>query len=137
MQLLMKVTALFALAVLSATVLRRTRASVRHLPVACAFVALPVLVLTALIVPTLPVELATGSASLPVPAAVGRGAGWLPIVWLTGAVIVLLRVVVGLIQVRRLRRSGVPWPETQALARLLAAENGVTRPMDGDERVDR
>jgi len=52
---------------------------------------------------------------------------WVTIVWLVGAAVSLLPLVVGLLQVRSLRRSGLGWPEGQAIADGLAVDAGISR----------
>src|SRR6185436_11336791 len=110
MQLLLKITVLFAVALATTGLLRRSRASVRHLPLASAFMALPVIVIASLVGPSVPIELPARamSRSLPGSAAMPAGTPWLLIVWLAGTAVLLWPTLIGLVHARRLRRSGAP-----------------------------
>jgi beta-lactamase regulating signal transducer with metallopeptidase domain len=123
-------------------------AAVRHLSLFSVFGALLVLPVASIVLPRVQVVIARGVESRPhvvgeshseqtvspstsVTASVGAtGDRWswvhgLPIVWLTGAAICLTPVAVGWLQLRRIRRSGRPWPEGQGLVTRTATQLGV------------
>jgi uncharacterized protein (TIGR03435 family) len=54
----------------------------------------------------------------------------LAVVWLGGLLLFGLPVVVGVVQVRRFRRTGVPWLDGQRVVSALASEAGLRRPVD-------
>jgi bla regulator protein BlaR1 len=54
----------------------------------------------------------------------------LPTVWLAGVICCLVPVVLGLCQIRRVRRHGLPWRDAQTLTNDLARNAGFCRPID-------
>ena len=152
--ILIKVTITTALALVGARLARHSRAAVRHLILAAAFVILLVLPIAAAFGPSIrvPVLARAQNASSPSvidalvdvidaqptePAQVGASApssptmagrlsmaGMLFAAWLLGVALCLWPVVMGCWRIRSLRRSGLPWQRGQAMA--------VTR----DRRVD-
>jgi hypothetical protein len=50
--------------------------------------------------------------------------------WLGGVVLFTLPIAVGLVQVRRLRRTGLAWPDGQRRIEMLLRELGLRRPVD-------
>ena len=54
----------------------------------------------------------------------------LPTVWLTGVICCLVPVALGLWQIRRVRRHGLPWPDAQTMTNELARRAGLRRPIE-------
>ena len=138
-----KATAVAALALAGWWTARRTRAAVRHAALAAAFAVLAVLPAASMLAPAARARgpaVSAGAVSGAVrrspvaPAAVpAPGVSWsalLAAAWGAGAAIFLLPMAVGLWQVRRLRRSGVPWRGGEQVAGELAREAGVQRRVD-------
>jgi bla regulator protein blaR1 len=157
--LLIKVTIVVVLAIAGAWWMRRSRAAARHALLAAGFVALLVLPAASMISPTVAVPMAIASIasteSTPIEPITGdtealRGAAAVSItteaarspfswpslatllldLWIVGSAVLLLRMSAGLMQVRGLRRTGLPWREGRALVASLAAENRIRRPID-------
>jgi beta-lactamase regulating signal transducer with metallopeptidase domain len=152
--MLVKATAILALGLAAAQMMRRTQASIRHLTLAAAFAAVIALPLAAVGGPAvairIPVEraaIAAGSPTAPIapaPAAPGdahpliaRGTNGalsvstiLRAVWILGAASLLAALATGLWRLRRLRRQALPLPEIQRLANTLAREAGIRRHVD-------
>jgi bla regulator protein blaR1 len=160
LSLIAKATAVTACALVAGWLARRRRAAVRHLIFAAAFAALALLPAATAVIPAVPVPVrvlampATADAARATP--VGRTvegvmfvAGtpsespvssrtWpvpstfalLPIVWLAGAICSLAPVALGLWQICRVRRHGLPWRDAQALTNELARHAGFCRPID-------
>ena len=146
-----KATVIVALGLAGAGLARGSRAAVRHAVLAVAFAALAALPMVMLgarpVRIALQMEAATPVAVAPAAAAVSVApvieapveattepapsrlslADWLMAAWTAGAAVFLLPMMVGLWQVRRLRRTGLPWRHGQELAEELAAETGVRR----------
>jgi uncharacterized protein (TIGR03435 family) len=150
--LLAKTTATLVLGLASAWLARRSRASIRHsiltltfgalllVPLASSFapsVKIPVAVdapfiQTATAIPRISVREPVSSIS-PTPAQSSRslsGASFLLAIWLSGAVIFLVPVVISLWQARTMRRNGLPWHDGQRLANDLIAGASVRRHID-------
>lgn len=127
-------------------------AAARHLSLLSVFGALLVLPAASIVLPRVQVVMPKGVDSRPhavatresdweqavspstsVTASVGAiGEPWswahgLPVVWLTGAAIFLTPVAVGWWQLRRIRKSGRPWPQGQRLVTRTATQLGVRR----------
>ena len=132
----------------------RKRASFRHALLACMFAVLLALPLVSAVAP--PIRIAVrlmqarnlpaaaarpGSAGAPVAM---RMSGVPPVsrptarpvsdllvaAWIAGIVMFLLPIGVGLRQVRRLRRSGLPWQHGQSVVNRLACDAGIRRRID-------
>ena len=151
--MLVKATLLVAMGLAAAGVARRARASVRHLLLAATFAAVLALPFTVFVAP--PVGIAVTTAAPPaqpapstvqIPASPGAAAGpagesapasvalsWTtPVraIWMAGAAVVLVQLGLVLWRLRRLRRSGLPWPEMRGAIRSLAADAGISRSVD-------
>jgi beta-lactamase regulating signal transducer with metallopeptidase domain len=146
-----KATAIAAAALAGARLASGSRAAVRHALLAVAFGALAVLPLVTLAAPPIRIALRMAAqkelpvVSVPVgeavavsteelrevpvkaPAARLTPATTIAAAWMAGAALFLLPVLVGLRQVRRLRRTGLPWRQGQEMAETLAAETGARR----------
>jgi len=152
--IVVKVTATTSLALIGAWLARRNRAAVRHALLAAAFGVLLVLPVASVVTP--PVRIAVpaaagerivpafartvGAAKPVAPAHASRGVasvvpgspGLSPSAlllagWIAGTVLFLLPVVMGLWQVRSLRRSAQPWPPGQSAAQRPAFDAGIHR----------
>jgi TonB family protein len=151
--ILAKATVIAALGLLATLVARRSRAAVRHALLAALFAVLLVLPIASLVAPPVrialpaaeertgqgfsgpvaldlpaaPAQLSAGSASpVPPPAGLSPSTLWLA-GWIAGTVLFLLPVVMGLWQVRRLRRAALPWEKGHGAAERLALEAGIHR----------
>jgi TonB family protein len=152
--ILFKVTVATALALAGAWLARGSRAALRHALLAAAFGMLLLLPFASLIAP--PVLIAVRTApdrilrALPAgarsvrsitsarlapgteeaPPSTGLSLSTLLFAaWIAGAAIVLVPVATGLWQLRRIRRSALPWRHGQAVADALAADAGIRRPV--------
>jgi uncharacterized protein (TIGR03435 family) len=155
--IVVKATVTLAVTRLAVRLARRSRAAVRHLWLMAGIVALLVLPFAPRLVPSVrvavapaplaaaespalsrdPVDEAVGdaawsetSAIAPAPRWSPTPAGMLTMVWMAGAVVFVLPLAVGLLQVRRLLRGGHPWPEGQQRVKQLARAAGVRRRID-------
>src|SRR5687768_3533554 len=153
---ILKATLVCGAAFLLARACRRARASIRHLLFALAFAALIAIPAAEPIVPAVRVMLpapaspadAAPEAAMPVspgtdprpsgersPAISTTAAAASPltipevlvVLWLIGVAVFLLPVVIGFWQVRRLRRSAIPWPGGQELVQSLASARSLHR----------
>ncbi len=151
-----KVTAVIALALFAVWVARGSRAAMRHALLAAAFAVMLLLPITSLVIPpvhvAVPVVVETrASASTPLatgvervtPVFIARAPGvraisppqparisprdFLLTGWIAGVAIFLLPLVIGLWQIRLFRRSGLPWPHGQSLAGEIARDAGIHR----------
>jgi uncharacterized protein (TIGR03435 family) len=152
--ILVKVTFMLALALAAVHAARRSRAAVRHVVLASVFGALFALPLAAIVTPTIRVPVMMpapaqtvvlsldefeGRATPPInvgasPAATSgvtwrRPAAALTGLWSIGALLFVLPVIVGLWQVRSLRRTGTPWPDGLSIVQRLAGDAAVQRPL--------
>jgi beta-lactamase regulating signal transducer with metallopeptidase domain len=153
-----KATITMALTLVGVRLARKSRAAVRHLLLAAGFAVLLVLPIASIAVPSVSVvevPIVTGSIApsptLPLltnstPAAnpVSAPSGGPVIIpssrvttsallltgWATGAFLFLLPVLVGLWQVRALRRLGRTWEHGQSVLRQLSADAGIHRRVD-------
>ena len=132
--LLLKVTVILILALAGTRLARHSRAAVRHVLLAASFGALLILPIASLVAPTVRIEVpaamqvaisavesepiveVTDTVTPPFEqrAAVSQSSNWsvavvLMTVWLAGIVVFLSQVILGLSQVRSLRRSALPW----------------------------
>ena len=150
-----KVTVTTALGLAAAWLARGNRAAVRHALLAATFGVMLLLPIVSAVMPPLhvavPVQVESRAALLPlamdvnadpsVPAA-GAGSRVTPAApqvsklslsnlllagWAAGAALFLLPVLLGLWQIRWLRRSGLPWRSGQAAVDTLALDAGVRR----------
>jgi hypothetical protein len=148
-----KATVTTALSLAGVRLARRSRAAVRHALMAAAFGVLLALPVASVVAPPvlIPVSavaqernhahfarVATVLSAPPlrpnvgVPSAIPQPEGFslstlLLTVWIAGATLFLLPVLIGLWQVRRLRRSALPWPHGQLVVERLALEAGIHR----------
>ena len=149
--IVVKATVALLAALAVANVCRRSSASVRHLLFTATFGCLLVLPLADVALPAIIVEVpaATSVVSPPLtlpssdrrpnltPAAPlpDRGREELSLgqalagVWVLGVLIFSTPIVVGLFQVRRLCRLGVPWPKGQSVVARIMLHSGVRRPV--------
>jgi bla regulator protein blaR1 len=160
LSLIAKATIITAFAVLAGWLTRHRRAAVRHLIFVAAFAGLALLPAAAAVIPAVPVPVrlpatpVIGDTALPAPmnrtvessmfvgerpseSRVGRLTGpalstftLLQMVWLVGVIGCLVPVAVGLWQIRRVRRHGLPWREAQITANDLACLAGFGRPIE-------
>jgi uncharacterized protein (TIGR03435 family) len=155
--ILLKVTITALLTVIVTRLLRKSRAAVRHLLLASGFVALLLLPIASLVTPTVNVNVpaAVQEALSPLDGEVvtenvvtasaksGRAEvvqstsrSWpgvtvvLFLIWIAGAAAFLLPVLLGLSQVRAIRRAALPWREGRAVADALAADARIRRRVD-------
>jgi uncharacterized protein (TIGR03435 family) len=153
--LIVKVTVVLGLGLLAAWLSRGSRAATRHALLAAVFavtLGLPVVSLIAppiqvplriaarngaALAPFLPIPDASASSGALVataPETPGAARAWnlslsdvLLAAWIAGAALFLLPVVVGLWQLRSLRRSALPWPHGQRVIERLAPSAGIRR----------
>jgi uncharacterized protein (TIGR03435 family) len=136
---------------------RRSRASVRHLLLVAGFGVLLVLPIAIVLVPSVRVEVAPVpvmfeeylAASMPlddlapidatpIQTSVSKSVHWrnvatvelLIAIWIGGVLLCGIPLFIGMVQVRRLRRTGLPWRGGQRLVDALAREAGVPQPID-------
>jgi len=156
--ILLKATVILSLALAGARLARRSRASVRHVLLAAGFAALLALPIASLIAPPVPIivpaavhqAIALDDSTIDLDAAASRTAATtragspaassrleLPSLtafliggWVAGAVVFLLPIVIGLQQVRSIRRTALPWREARATVDALLAGANVRRPVD-------
>jgi TonB family protein len=152
LSIVLKATALAAVGLVSAWFLRRNRAAVRHALLAASFAVLLLVPVAAIFAPPIliavpgPLEKAIApigpthaiSSARPVrarpqttpasppPEALSPSALLLA-AWIAGSALFLAPVATGLWQVRKLRRSALPWRQGQALAESIALDAGVHR----------
>ena len=153
------VTLATGLSLVALRLARRSRAALRHVLLAASFAALAMLPIAWLVVPSVPVrvpmaatsgavapavELITDALSPDAPAiattspapAVSRGFRLPPLrtlvlaAWIAGCVVFLLPVIVGLYQIRALRRTGLSWPRGESAVRRLASELAMRQRVD-------
>jgi len=149
-----KATVTTALGLIGVRLARRSRAAVRHALLAASFGALLVLPIASIVTP--PVRIAVPAAAqerfvpafaaaagaIPSVAPAHAGVGVTSVVprsaglslsallltgWIAGTALFLLPVVMGLWQVRSLRRSALPWQHGQPVVERLALQAGIHR----------
>ena len=150
-----KATVVTVLALVATRLARRGRASVRHVLLAAAFGVLLGLPIASFVAPTVrvsvpvavqepapvvvetiadPVSMATGtnatSAKVATPLAWTLSPSALLAGWLAGTILFALPVLVGLWQLRAIRRSGLPWRHGRAMVDELARDAGIRRRID-------
>ena len=155
--IVIKATVTLALTLVVVRVARHSRASVRHLLLTAGFGVVSAVPFAALVAPALPVEVAPVPPALeqyiyeplfvdgPAPAsatAVERRAEavaprgnlftveLVTAAWVAGTFVFALPVLAGLMQVRLLRRRGLPWRAGQPLVDALAGDAGLRRRID-------
>lgn len=137
---------------------RRARASVRHLLLTATFAAVFALPLIVMVAPDVIVgvpatqaaesitnaKAATPSVALIPPASTSlrrpatesapwSAPSWITVVrmvWMVGAILLLLQLAVDLWRLYRIRRDGLPWPERRELMHSLATECGLRRSVE-------
>ena len=157
---IVKATLVSGVALLLSRLCRRARASIRHLLFALAFTALVAIPTAGLMLPALEVTVpAMGTATalrthdmasavpssgaadssgtntpslsrFTVPTGSATIAQVVTAVWLSGVVLFLMPVVVGLWQLRRMHKSASAWTDGQVLGQMLARTMGVHRRID-------
>lgn len=152
--ILVRATLVLILGLAASRLARRARASVRHLVLTSTFGALLVLPTLAAVTPAVVVEIPVASPSsraiAPVetpstmaPAPSGRGAlsfaapasfgpsmaTALRMTWALGSLALLATLGASLWNLRRIRRSGIPWMVGETSARALARESGLRLPL--------
>jgi uncharacterized protein (TIGR03435 family) len=157
--LLVAVTATAGLALVAASIAGRSRAAVRHLVLAAAVGVLAMLPVAATMPISIPVAVpaasasaefvapavdvindfvsnaspsasrATSSSGAETPAPSGLAAG-IAVVWIVGAIASVVPLLIGLVQIRGLCRSGLPWMVGGRVAGELARQLRVDRPID-------
>ncbi len=149
-----KATAIVIAGLIAVRLASHARASVRHLLLAATFASLLALPLLLIAAPQATIDVPVAAvAATPAPSVTARPPiaarsdavdatpverRWsVPstlelarIVWLAGAVLFLAPVPIVLWRLRRLRRTGLPWPNLQQQTHALAAERGITRPVE-------
>jgi uncharacterized protein (TIGR03435 family) len=155
--IIVKVTVATVLGLIATRLARGNRAAVRHALLAATFAATLLLPIAAVLMPPLhlsvPVGVESRSAMLPLVMGVDTYPSVTPVGaarvtagalhgpnlslatlmlagWGTGVALFLLPVVVGLWQIRSLRRSGLPWRHGQSLVEPLALDAGIRRPVE-------
>jgi len=152
--IIVKVTITLALSLIGVRLAKRSRAALRHFVLTTSFGIAALLLATAVVAPSVrvdvpPVPLVVHDY-LPDPVAIavlGRAGDRFLIVdgpegirvepmtlsqlllavWATGAALFAMPVLVGMFQLARLRRTGVPWPIGQNLVEALAGDVGLRR----------
>ena len=146
--ILVKATLLLVLGLSATAIARRARAAVRHALLCAAFGVLLLVPVASVVVPAVRIEVPVAaqqapeanspampgdmisnvSSSIPLHApATNARPDWVLAAWIAGVALFLAPVAFGLWQVRRLRRSAVPWTRGQAAADLLARDAGIRR----------
>ena len=153
LSLIVKATVISAAALIAAHIARRSRASVRHVLLAAAFILLLALPLVSVVTPSREVSVPVPQAGSTVRVAtlaplrpavpdsrfVDNGGlradpvtGTLPsasrlllAVWVIGVALVLLPMIAGLMHVRRVRQNGLPWRDGQAVVEEITAARAV------------
>jgi len=158
LSILGKATIMLSLGLTVAWLSNRGRASVRHLFLVATFgmlLALPLIVVTTPgVTIDVPVSRAfdsiaavsAASTSGPLVSSLNASAGrsqrengrwslptWpmmLRLAWVAGGVLLFVSLTISLWRLRRIRRDGLPWPESRELMQLLATDCGVRRPVE-------
>lgn len=132
-----KATIILAFCFAALAVAKRAKASVRHLVVLAAFVALLALPIVAFVFPALAIHLPeTGVAvldragALPGGGTAGSLATMASLVWAFGVLLLLLLLLFDLLRLREFARTALPWLEERENARALANTAGIQRQID-------
>ena len=154
--ILVKATLVLTAALIAVRLARRTRASIRHAILAAALGALMVLPITSIVAPPVRIALAVAAqertAPAPSPGAIGAIATAVAPregasaamrrsshpslstivfgMWLAGTALFLAPMIVGLWQIRSIRRYGLRWIRGQTAAERLALGSGIRRRID-------
>lgn len=157
LSILVKVTVTTTLTLIGVRLAARGRAAVRHLALTAGFALLVIVPLASVVAPAVRVEMPIGPADVRLITATPSGlpaaitattirsrmdpvsqpsgspiVSWPALavsIWIGGALLAMLPVVVGLWQVRRLAGTGMGWPEGQAIACAIASEVRLRRPI--------
>ena len=158
LSLIGKATLVMTLGLIAAAVTKRSRASIRHLLLATTFAALLLLPLATMVAPALTIEIPVAQVRKPARAATtisqreapqgsltpsspsatgsdGRLSRWFWLkfilwsVWLAGALLPTAPLVLDLWRVRRILRNGLPSTQLDQIAKTVAAECGLQRPI--------
>jgi uncharacterized protein (TIGR03435 family) len=155
--LLLKVTVILVLALVGARLMRHSRAAVRHVMLAAAFIVVMVLPIASLVGPTIQIAMpaavqeaialpdinpivpettvATSAANLvarqeqSLQARFTWSAALLGL-WLAGSIVFISPLAIGLWRVRSLRRTALPWNEGGEVVAGFAAGSGIARRID-------
>lgn len=158
LSILLKVTVTMLLALAGVRASKHSAAAVRHVVLAASFAVVLLLPVASIVAPTIrvPVPAAVQDALVPLdinsigdaataapqanvtPSRRPEPAPWswpslssvLAAAWLAGTIVFLLPIVIGLWQVRALRRTALPWRHGRFLVSLLADEARVRRDVD-------
>jgi TonB family protein len=155
LSIIVKITLSTALGLIGVRLARQSRAAVRHTLLVAVFGVLLLMPVASLVAPAIRIAVPAvmqeqvrplyGAAAIPSPAPEHSGpATAIPVqvssrpslsavlltAWIAGAALFLLPVVMGLWQVRWLRRSALPWLETQTVLDELALDAAIHRPVD-------
>jgi uncharacterized protein (TIGR03435 family) len=150
-----KATVTTTLGLIGARLARRNRAAVRHALLAAAFGVLLVLPIASVIAPPVRIAVPVGLQERTGPPSLAEVIGAIPPItpeeanfgatssipqssklspsallvtaWIAGVILFLLPVIMGLRQVRSLRRSGLPWRHGQSVVEGLALDMGIRR----------
>ena len=138
-----KATLVLAFGLIAVRVSQGSRAAVRHALLAAVFAVLLALPVAALLAPPVRIAVAAppqvvpastpaalrahGAATAAAPAPSFSPPTLLFTAWIAGTLLFLLPVPIGLWQVRRLRRSALPWLQAQSAVESLALECGIGR----------
>jgi TonB family protein len=144
--IVVKATILVALGLAGRSMARKSRAAIRHSLLAAAFGMLLVLPLASLVAPPIGIQVPAAARAPVVPAsstiAIAMPAAGVPVPaarpglsmtallltgWIAGMALFLSPVLLGLWQVRLLRRSALPWPHGERAAERLANDGGIHR----------
>ena len=154
--LLLEVTVILTLALAGTRLARHSRAAVRHVLLAASFGVLLILPIASFVAPPVQIAMpaamqeaigplesepviqapATATHSTALTAELPQGSTRLSFttavtaVWLAGIIVFLVPVVAGLGQVRRLRRSALPWREGCAAVQAIARDARIRRRVD-------
>ncbi len=152
LSILLKTTVAAAIGLVAAASLRHGRAALRHAVLACTLAVMLVLPATAYVMPSF--ALAVPAAAPPVvtsappasavdratptaapsvrPTDIRRNNSWASVAtaaWAIGALIFAVPLLRGIVEMRRLRRTAVPWLEGRALIEALARGAGIRQPI--------
>ena len=157
MLLLLKTTAVIAVALLIVWAYRSARASFRHLCLTCAFAVMLLIPVTALIAPSLRFEVAdpqmeitttqlvqgpvevfqntnqTNGTNLSASTSAPASFSWRTMIWMfwaVGAALLLTRLAISLVRLRLIRRASIPSLELNQTMRMLTSEAGMRRQVE-------
>jgi uncharacterized protein (TIGR03435 family) len=155
-----KVSLLLAIGLLAAGLARNSRAAVRHLLLAATFAAATMLPVVSFLVPAIDISLPMPVPAAPTSSGGAAGdvvgsttvamaqraggdreeptapRGWpslswfVSIAWATGTALVLMPLAIGLAEMRRLRRTALPWSQGRPMIDAVVTDEGVQRDID-------